>query len=228
VHLLLTAQHRTTEFIWGGRKVILRVGQLLTGRKALSEETGIPESTVERILTYLESEQQIEQQKTNKFRVITLRNWQKYQGSDNGEQQSGQQADNKRTRTRNIKNAKNLFKYSTQDFALAQLLWELVHHNHPSLSEPNVESWADDIRKLREIDKRGAAQMEAVFRWSQKDDFWSGVCLSAASYRKKSKGDGIKRFERIEIQMKRGQKHGSSQVKRGFAQESAIGETIEA
>jgi DNA-binding transcriptional regulator YhcF (GntR family) len=82
VTLLLKASHKKSEFIWNNKKRTLRPGQLVTGRKKLSEQTGIPESTVERILTYLEGEQQIEQQKTNKFRIITVKNWEKYQGCE--------------------------------------------------------------------------------------------------------------------------------------------------
>ena len=82
VTLLLKAAHKKSEFIWNNKKRTVGPGQLVTGRKNLSEQTGIPESTVERILTYLEGEQQIEQQKTNKFRIITVKNWEKYQGCE--------------------------------------------------------------------------------------------------------------------------------------------------
>jgi len=91
--LLLKVSHKTTEFIWNGKKQTLKSGQLLTGRKQLSLDTGISGSTIERILSYLESEHQIEQQKTNKFRIIAVKNWEKYQNTQGGEQQ----ADNKRT-----------------------------------------------------------------------------------------------------------------------------------
>lgn len=91
--LLLRACHNESEFIWNGKRVTLHPGQLLTGRKQLNQDTGISESTIERILSYLESEHQIEQQKTNKFRIIAVKNWEKYQSSQDGEQQ----ADNRRT-----------------------------------------------------------------------------------------------------------------------------------
>jgi hypothetical protein len=77
--LLLKAAHTGHSFIWNAKKQIIRTGQILTGREKLSEATGIKPSTVENILKYLESEQQIEQQKTPKFRIITIINWEKYQ-----------------------------------------------------------------------------------------------------------------------------------------------------
>ena len=79
VVLLLKAAHAGTSFIWNEKRQFIRPGQVLTGREKLSEATGIKPSTVENILKYLESEQQIEQQKTQKFRIITIKNWEKYQ-----------------------------------------------------------------------------------------------------------------------------------------------------
>ena len=76
--------------MWDGGVVVVKEGQLITGRKTLSEETGLPETTIERILTYLESEHQIGQQKTTKFRLITIVNWKDYQNPDI-------KTDNKRT-----------------------------------------------------------------------------------------------------------------------------------
>lgn len=76
--------------MWNGGVLQLKEGQCLVGRKRISLETNIPESTVERALNWLEKEGQIEQQTNNKFRVITVLNWREYQGE-------GQQTDSQRT-----------------------------------------------------------------------------------------------------------------------------------
>lgn len=94
VHLLLMANHKETTFIWNNKKQILKAGQLLTGRKQLSKKTGVAESQVYKILKYLELEQQIEQQKTTKYTVITIVNWGMYQEK---EQQKEQQSNNRVT-----------------------------------------------------------------------------------------------------------------------------------
>ena len=114
VHLLLKANHKENEFMWNDKMTIIKQGQLLTGRKQLSDETGINESSIERILKMLENEQQIEQQKTTKFRIITIKNWENYQSGISSEQQKEQQANNKRTTSeqqlntnKNDKNDKN-------------------------------------------------------------------------------------------------------------------------
>lgn len=84
VILLLLANHNDEKcFIWKGKKVQQRKGQFVTGRKKLREISGVPESTIERILSYLESEHQIGQQKTTKYRLITILKWEEYQKLDN-------------------------------------------------------------------------------------------------------------------------------------------------
>ena len=93
VHLLLLANHKSKEFMWNGQIILIKGGQMITGRKELAKATGISETSIERILECLESEHQIEQQKTTKYRLITIVNWENHQKLDT-------KTDNKRTQTR--------------------------------------------------------------------------------------------------------------------------------
>lgn len=111
VVLLLMANHEDKEFIFNNKKEICKRGQLITGRKQLAAKVKLSESKVERVLKYLEIEQQIEQRKTNAFRLITIINYDDYQKS---EQQSEQPVDNQWTTgeqpvntNKNEKNYKN-------------------------------------------------------------------------------------------------------------------------
>lgn len=94
--LLCMAEYEPTTAMLGGKPIMLKPGQLTTGRKQLSVNSGISESKVERILNAFETAHQIEQQKTNKNRLITIVNWEKYQGSG---QQIRQQTNIHRTST---------------------------------------------------------------------------------------------------------------------------------
>ena len=112
VHILLCASHAETEFLWNGKMEKLMPGQFITGRNSLSSDTGIPPSTVEDILKLFETEQQIRQLKNNRFRLLTVLNWEDLQGL---QQPIRQLADNKPTTSRhladtfkNIKNEKNV------------------------------------------------------------------------------------------------------------------------
>lgn len=112
VYLLIKANHKSKDFIWNGKRQTCKRGQVLTGRNEIARETGIKAGTVENILKYLEIEQQIEQQKTSKHRLITVINYNQYQSV---EQEIEQQSDNRVTTdeqqndtTKNDKNNKNV------------------------------------------------------------------------------------------------------------------------
>lgn len=105
VVLLLKANHNEKKMIWNDNIVIVKEGQFITGRKELSKETGIPETTIERILDFLETEHQIGQQKNNKFRLITIVNWKEYQTTRTSNRTtSGQPADTNKNDKKNKNN----------------------------------------------------------------------------------------------------------------------------
>jgi hypothetical protein len=68
-------------------------GSFITSAESISKGTGVPRGTVERILKYLKSEVMIEEQTTRKFRLISVINYNKYQSS---EEQNEEQVRNKR------------------------------------------------------------------------------------------------------------------------------------
>lgn len=104
MYLLLNATHQKTPAVFGGVKIVLNPGQLITGRKVISDKFGISESKVQRILKSFENEQQIEQQTSNKNRLISIVNWTIYQEC---EQQIEQSMNNKRTTTEQQVNTNN-------------------------------------------------------------------------------------------------------------------------
>lgn len=107
VHLLLSVNHSQKEFMWNGKIILIKEGQVITGRKELSKQTGIKQGTIENILEMLENEHQIQQQKTTKYRLITIVNWKEFQKgdstSDNRVTTEWQQSDT----NKNDKNDKN-------------------------------------------------------------------------------------------------------------------------
>lgn len=86
-YVLLSANHKDN---FDNTGLLIKKGSFKTGRKRLSEETGLSESKIERLLKKLEDAQQIEQQKTTKYRIITVTKWLDYQSGE-------QQVNNKRT-----------------------------------------------------------------------------------------------------------------------------------
>lgn len=92
-------------------------------------------------------------------------------------------------------------KFSKEDLELAELLYSKIIFNYDSFKNKkvNIEDWADDIRKLRTIDKASYEQIYFMIffihggeikkdgrlvKSFEPDDFWSGNILSAAKLRK--------------------------------------------
>ena len=118
IYLLLKATHTNCKAIFKGEEIILKPGQLIIGRKSIAEKLKVDENKVQRVLKSYEIQHQIEQQMSNKNRLITIVNWNKYQSKRH---QNEQQVNNKRTTSeqqvntnkndKNIKNVKNIYLY---------------------------------------------------------------------------------------------------------------------
>ena len=79
IYLLLEATHKKMDALFKGNRITLLPGQLITGRKAISLLLCIDEAKVQRILKHFENNKQIEQQTSNKNRLITIIKWHEYQ-----------------------------------------------------------------------------------------------------------------------------------------------------
>ena len=76
-------------------------------------------------------------------------------------------------------------KYEDVDLKFATQAFELIKQNNPDHKEPNLKSWASDVRKMREIDKRDLNEMARVWTWIRQDHFWSTNILSISKFREK-------------------------------------------
>jgi len=123
VTLLLLAAHKEHEFIFNNEIHKVTPGQLITGRKQLSKLTGIPGTTIARILKCFENGQRIKVKTTTKYSIITIIHWEKYQSEAFNLSASGQQMDTKRTASgqpadtyKKEKNEKNEKTHRRDDF----------------------------------------------------------------------------------------------------------------
>lgn len=117
IWLLCNVAFEQHDTICYGKVIHLKPGQIATGRKKIAQCTDLNENKVYRALTALKSLGNIEIKATNKYSIITVVNWDKYQ-EENGkrtsnEQQTNskqtseeQQDDSKTTQHKNGKNGK--------------------------------------------------------------------------------------------------------------------------
>ena len=95
---MLKATHKPHKQIVGNQVVDLEPGQFISGRHAASEELAISPSMFVRNIEKMKKLDFLDTKPNNKFTLFTIKNWATYQDDrTTNEQQTGQQADNKRT-----------------------------------------------------------------------------------------------------------------------------------
>lgn len=159
MYLLLKATHKEMPALFKGEKIILKSGQLITGRKSISEQLKISESKIFRIINCFKIEQQIKQQTSNKNSLITILNWEEYQQS---EQQNKQQVNNKRTTSEqqvntnnNVNNVNNVISYiygqNDQDY---KTKFEQFYSQYPrKVKKQEVLKWFNKNKPSDELFK---------------------------------------------------------------------------
>jgi len=156
--------------MFNGENVRLEPGQLITGRKDLASKTGIKESTIERILTFFEkSEQQIEQQKTNRNRLITILSWSDHQYN---EQQNGQPADNQRTTDGQPADTYKKEKKDNNDKNNINIAFELFWNEYHRLTGKNKTDKDSSLKYwkgLIKAEQQKAIQMISAYAKTQED-----------------------------------------------------------
>ena len=80
---------------------------------------------------------------------------------------------------------KRVYPDDSPEMGEAEYLWSKIKGNNPEHRKPNMQQWADDIRKMHELDQRPFDKIHKMIDWSQRDDFWSTNILSAAKLRAK-------------------------------------------
>ena len=98
IWLLCNVAFEQHDTICYGKVIHLKPGQIATGRKKIAQCTDLNENKVYRALTALKSLGNIEIKSTNKYSIITVVNWDKYQ-DENGKRTSSEQQTNSRTTT---------------------------------------------------------------------------------------------------------------------------------
>lgn len=78
---------------------------------------------------------------------------------------------------------KNVF--SDDDLMAAEWILGLIRKLNPSFKDPKIESWANDIRLMRERDNRTHKDICELFKWANQDKFWSVNILSPSKLRDK-------------------------------------------
>lgn len=156
IHLLLKANHDDGEVFMNSNVIKVKRGQLLTGRKKLSAETGINESKIQRLLKTFEKCHMIEQQTNSVNRLISILNYDSHQVGE-------QQVNNKRTANEHKQECKELKKDTIEAFSMPDdkyakaCKWfydELLKLDKIKKSQNwQTKTWYDSFRLLEKSDE---------------------------------------------------------------------------
>lgn len=205
---LLNASYKEREVLIDGQLVKVKPGQWIVGRFSLFDtfNNGLSpkdkvksEKTPYRWLEKLEKLGYLELEKTNKYTVVNVVNWGIYQSDDaENVQQIDHQMTNKRptkdhqmTTNKKVKNIKNdnnissrIYEEDSDEMILVDFFIQHIRMNDEKFKDPNKQKWADEFRKLIEVDKRDRREVARLIKWVQQDDFWKSNILSPTKLRK--------------------------------------------
>ena len=188
INLLLMANHQDNTVFINGKETIIKAGQVLTSLKGIKEKCAkdVSIQNIRTGLLVLESGRFLTNKSTNRYRLITIENWEIYQSNEIN-QHTNQQASNKQlTTNKNVKNEKNnnLFVKTSIEFQLSKYLFKLIRKNNPKAKEPNFQTWSKDFDLIIRRDKREVQEIRDVITWCQRDSFWYKNILSPQKLRK--------------------------------------------
>ncbi|MFC0188210.1 DUF4373 domain-containing protein [Fictibacillus aquaticus] len=78
---------------------------------------------------------------------------------------------------------KHVYDPASIPFQLAKRLYERILANNPAHKEPDLQKWADDMRKLIDIDGKDPRVIAKMIDWVQQNTFWHKNILSGAKLR---------------------------------------------
>jgi len=106
VRLLLEANYKSKTIMFNGIPLTIERGQLIYGRESFSERSRVSVSKLRRIIKILEKEKQISQQKTNKYTIISITNYEDYQNFDQQNPTTQPDSDQEATTSKQSKQVK--------------------------------------------------------------------------------------------------------------------------
>lgn len=90
---------------------------------------------------------------------------------------------------------KKTLRWESGDMEVADQIYNLLLVLNPKHKKPNMDSWANEVRLMREQDKHTHKDIMDLFRFANSDNFWKSNILSPKKLREKWDLLTIKRGE---------------------------------
>ncbi len=198
---LMLVNHQSAWVKVPGLAAPIRVeaGQFITGRFEFHQamypkkrKSNPAAYTVWRWLQTLETLENLCIKSCNKFSIITVVNWERYQSGDGNCVQQNEPATSSKCAAsvqhactnKNDKNEKKkTFSSDSAEVRLAELLFDLIRQRNPDHKAPDLQAWARHVDLMIRVDARSPERIEEVIRWTARDPFWSRNILSTSKLR---------------------------------------------
>ncbi len=205
----------------GETVVNLKPGQFIFGRFKAEEELSIDGSTIYKWMRKFSSPEfgMITIESNNQFSIVTLCNWEQYNGDDITEVTAMEQQCNNHVTTmeqpcntnkndnnvKNVKNNKPEKIFSEEVNSLFNSVVIFFDENCRPKNEKEKSKWLDTLDKLIRIEKHSPEHIQNIVKRTRMDDFWRPNFLTINKLRKNNP-EGISYFTVFEKKMTNGNK----------------------
>lgn len=197
IDILMRVNHTEGKTMHNGTLETILRGSTIWSMGDMEKHWKWSNSKVRAFLKRLENDEMLHVKSTTKKTYLTVVNYDFYQDNKKEEappkhHQSTTETPTKHTNN-NVNNKrplkpsspKRVYDEQSFEYRLANYLYTSILKFKPDLSQPNLQTWADDMRKLIELNKRDPKEIGQVIDWVTKDDFWQVNILSASKLRNK-------------------------------------------
>jgi uncharacterized phage protein (TIGR02220 family) len=137
---LLKAQWQEKNVLWNGEIVNLKPGEFITGRHKMADNVGMTERQVRTRLKLLEKSGFLTIRTTKRYSIITVNNWNIYQGKEISDHVNDQQATNRRPTGDHIQEGK-------EDKEGKEKIYIPVHEAITYLNKATEKQFRENSRK---------------------------------------------------------------------------------
>lgn len=177
----------------GESQVKILPGQFVFGRKSAAKELKENPETIRKRMDKLKNIGNITIESTSQYSIITIINWDSYQGCENkSTTESTSQVPAKYQPSTTIEEGKEgkegkekRFSSDSDEVRLSEMLLGFIRQRDQKFKQPNIQRWAKNIDLMMRVDKRESMEIEKVICWCQTDNFWQNNILSTSILREK-------------------------------------------
>lgn len=227
IHYIIKRHGHDTMVVWTGLLTECRSGILEMPEEVFAEVCMIEQTRFVEIIKIFTDFELVTRCNDGKLQVV---NWAKYQYSESYERvkafREKNVTDEKRSETfekQNVASGSSLYSNNLntsnnknvqetdvkrvvtqpEDHALAETILADIRAINPRHKKPNLDTWANTIRLMRERDGRTHDEITSLWKWANKHSFWSSNILSPEKLREQ--------WDRLVIQQNRGSQNATRQ-----------------